>query len=177
MILPTPCESGRRSVDGRWPKGTVSQPTCCGTNDPPARNRACERRRPNPDLGRCFASYLGAQIEITQMLGMITQWHVVGPFHNRDRSGFETIFAPEQVVDLKVSYQGKSGSVSWQSMQSDDRFGMVDLNQPYPGYLKEVTAYAYHDFYSSEERPAQLRLGCKNASEDMSNGEFVFWLR
>ena len=21
-------------------------------------------------------------------------------------------------------------------MQSDDRFGMVDLNQPYPGYLK-----------------------------------------
>jgi len=117
---------------------------------------------------------LGAQIEITQMLGMITQWHVVGPFHNRDRSGFETIFAPEQGVDLKVSYQGKSGEVSWQSMQSDDRFGMVDLNQPYPGYLKEVTAYAYHDFHSSEERPAQLRLGCKNAWKIWLNGEFIF---
>jgi hypothetical protein len=117
---------------------------------------------------------LGAQIEITQMLGMITQWHVVGPFHNRDRSGFETIFAPEQGVDLKVSYQGKSGEVSWQSMQSDDRFGMVDLNQPYPGYLKEVTAYAYHNVYSSEERPAQLRLGCKNAWKIWLNGEFIF---
>ena len=86
----TPAESGRRSVDGRWPKGTVSQPTCCGTNDPPARNRACERRQI-----RILADALqdlGAQIEITQMLGMITQWHVVGPFHNHDRSGFETIF-------------------------------------------------------------------------------------
>jgi hypothetical protein len=51
---------------------------------------------------------------------------------------------------------------------------MVDLNQPYPGYLKEVTAYAYHDFHSSEERPAQLRLGCKNAWKIWLNGEFIF---
>ena len=74
--------------------------------------------------------------------------------------------SPEQVVDLKVLSR-EVGEVSWQSMQSDDRFGMVDLSQPYPGYLKEVTAYAYHDF-SRVKSVRSIEAGMQERLEDMA---------
>ena len=50
---------------------------------------------------------------------------------------------------------------------------MVDFNEPY-GALKEVTGYARTTFISSSDRPAELRLGCKNAWKIWLNGELVF---
>ncbi|NBQ23336.1 MAG: hypothetical protein EBU26_03555 [Verrucomicrobia bacterium] len=117
---------------------------------------------------------LGAEINVARLLGMLTDWQVIGPFHNKDRSGFDTVFPPEIGLDLKASYQGKTDKVSWRSIQSDDSFGMVDLNQPYPGYLKEVTAYAYHAFESDQEQEVELRLGCKNAWKIWLNGQWLF---
>ena len=45
--------------------------------------------------------------------------------------------------------------------------------KPY-GKLKEVTGYAYHEFESTEARPAELRLGCKNAWKVWLNGKLLF---
>ena len=50
---------------------------------------------------------------------------------------------------------------------------MVDFNEPY-GALKEVTGYAQTEFISASARPAELRLGCKNAWKIWLNGELVF---
>ena len=50
---------------------------------------------------------------------------------------------------------------------------MVDFNEPY-GALKEVTGYAQTEFISASDRPAELRLGCKNAWKIWLNGELVF---
>ena len=113
-------------------------------------------------------------VDIPRLLGFITDWRVIGPFHNLDRSGFDTVFPPEQTLDFGSTYPGKSGDVSWSLLESDDRFGMVDVNKAYPGLLKEVTAYAHHAFYSDTDRTAQLRLGCKNAWKIWFNGELLF---
>ena len=113
-------------------------------------------------------------VHIPHMLGFITDWRVIGPFHNLDRSGFDTVFPPERALDFGATYAGKSGDVSWSVLESDDRFGMVDVNKAYPGLLKEVTAYAHHAFYSDTDRTAQLRLGCKNAWKIWFNGELLF---
>src|SRR5690606_21486218 len=39
---------------------------------------------------------------------------------------------------------------------------------------KQVVGYGYTEFQSAEERPAELRLGCKNAWKIWFNGEFLF---
>ena len=113
-------------------------------------------------------------VDIPNLLGFITDWRVVGPFHNLNRSGFEAVFPPEKELLLDETYDGKSAEVSWKSLESDDRFGMVNINEAYDGYQKEVTAYAHHAFISDEARPVQLRLGCKNAWKVWLNGEFLF---
>ncbi len=116
----------------------------------------------------------GHLVDIPALLGFITHWNVIGPFHNLEGDGFDTSFPPENEMELKHSYDGKLGEVRWKSFSTEDRLGMVDINQAYKGYLKEVTAYAHHTFISETARPVQLRLGCKNAWKVWLNGELLF---
>ncbi|MDB4632767.1 hypothetical protein OAG35_02675, partial [bacterium] len=66
-----------------------------------------------------------------------------------------------------------AGKVSWSRLATSDNYGMVDVNKAY-GPLKEVTAYAFTEYESPSDQPAQLRLGCKNAWKIWLNGELVF---
>jgi hypothetical protein len=106
-------------------------------------------------------------------------WHVIGPFDNRKRAGFDTAFPPEDGVDLTAEYEGpevKAGEKSvakWTPFTSSSQFGMVDFNKPV-GMFKEVTGYAFTTFDSPEEREAELRLGCKNAWKVWCNGRLLF---
>jgi hypothetical protein len=74
---------------------------------------------------------------------------------------------------LSASYDGMDGKVKWQGYSTGDEYGMVDFNKPY-GDLKEVTGYAQTEFVSGINRPAELRLGCKNAWKIWLNGELIF---
>lgn len=116
---------------------------------------------------------LGQSVDLQRHFGFLTNWQIVGPFHNKERGGFTAEFPPEKEVDLSATYQGKDGEVRWQALQSDDAYGKVDINKPF-GKLKEVTAFAYHVFEAEEARPAELRLGCKNAWKVWHNGKLLF---
>lgn len=122
---------------------------------------------------------LGETVDLPRHFGFLMDWQVIGPFENKGRAGFETIFPPEQSIDLAASYPGKeikSGQdpvVRWQPWTSNSEFGVVDLNKPL-GMLKEVTGYATTTYHSAEARPAELRLGCKNAWKLWLNGKPVF---
>jgi hypothetical protein len=116
---------------------------------------------------------LGTKIDLPRHFGFITQWHVVGPFDNRDRNGFDTAFAPETEVDFNQVLEGKSGPVRWQPFTSEHEYGKVNLNKPL-GMQKEATAYAAATFHSDSDRPAELRLGTKNAWKVWLNGEYLF---
>ena len=116
---------------------------------------------------------LKEKVDLSRHFGFLTNWQVIGPFHNSERKGFAEVFPPEKEVDLKASYEGKESEVTWQALSTDDPYGKVDFNKPY-GKLKEVTGYAYHEFDAGEARPAELRLGCKNAWKIWLNGKLVF---
>ena len=116
---------------------------------------------------------LKEKVDLPRHFGFLTNWQVIGPFHNSERKGFAEVFPPEKEVDLNASYQGKESKVTWQALSTDDPYGKVDFNKPY-GKLKEVTGYAYHEFDARENRPAELRLGCKNAWKIWLNGKLVF---
>jgi len=116
---------------------------------------------------------LGREVNLTRHFGFLVDWQMAGPFHNKDRAGFVAVFGPEKNADLSASYNGMDGKVKWRAYSTDDEYGMVDFNKPY-GDLKEVTGYAQTEFVSANDRPAELRLGCKNAWKIWFNGELVF---
>ncbi|MEE2947894.1 MAG: hypothetical protein VX392_06225 [Verrucomicrobiota bacterium] len=116
---------------------------------------------------------LSREVNLTRHFGFLVDWQLAGPFHNKDRAGFAAAFGPEKNAALSASYDGLNGKVMWQPYSTDDEYGMVDFNKPY-GDLKEVTGYAQTEFVSATDRPAQLRIGCKNAWKIWLNSELVF---
>ncbi len=115
----------------------------------------------------------GQEVDLPEHFGFLMHWSVIGPFDNTERKGFETAFPPESEIDLGAEYDGKDGKVRWSNFATSDEYGMVDINKAF-GELKEVTAYAYGEYTSATDQPAELRLGCKNAWKIWLNGEFIF---
>ncbi len=116
---------------------------------------------------------LGQAVDLPRHFGFLTHWSVIGPFDNTERAGFDEVFPPEGEIALRGEYEGKAGKVRWQDFVTADEYGMVDVNKAF-GELKEVTAYAYTEYESPSDQPAELRLGCKNAWKIWLNGELVF---
>lgn len=113
---------------------------------------------------------LGVKVDLPRHYGFITDWQIIGPFDNRNKVGFDAIYAPEKEFKSDGSYPGKDVQVSWKAYHTDDKFGLVDLNQ---GLGKNMGAvgYAYAEFYSDTDRPADIRLGCINANKVWFNGQ------
>ncbi len=116
---------------------------------------------------------LGESVDLPKLFGFLMQWKVIGPFDNTDGKGFTAVFPPEKQIDLAAEYDGKSGKVRWKDYTTKNDFGMVDINTVYEP-LKSVTAYAYTEFVSDKARPAELRLGCKNAWKVWFNGKLLW---
>lgn len=121
----------------------------------------------------------GETVDLPRHFGFLMDWHLIGPFDNRKRAGFDMAFPPENAVDLAAEYEGremKPGEKSvakWIPYTSSSQFGTIDFNKPV-GMFKEVTGYAYTSFNCPEERDAELRLGCKNAWKVWCNGQLLF---
>ncbi|HEV7406610.1 MAG TPA: hypothetical protein VGO11_26905 [Chthoniobacteraceae bacterium] len=116
---------------------------------------------------------LGAPVDLAKQFGFVMKWDVVGPFENKERTGFEKVFPPEKEIRLDATYEGAGKPVKWRPFTSTDDYGKIDLNKPL-GMLKEVTGYAVTTFDSPTEREAEIRLGCKDAWKIWVNGEFLF---
>ncbi len=116
---------------------------------------------------------LGESVNLITQFGWVTAWKIIGPFDNTAQAGFERVFPPETEVRLDAEYDGKSGKVSWHDFEATDEYGKVDFNKALAA-AKEVTGFAFSEFHSDRERPAELRLGCKNGWKLWWNGQFVF---
>ena len=116
---------------------------------------------------------LGQPVALPAVFGWVQNWKVIGPFDSTRGAGFEKVYPPEQHVDLAGELDGKSAKLRWLDYQATGDYGLVDLNKPC-GALKEVTGYAYTEFYADKARPVELRLGCKNAWKVWLNGKFLF---
>lgn len=116
---------------------------------------------------------LGHPADLVRILGFVTRWKVIGPFDNTGRAGFEKVFPPETELRFDAEYDGKEGKVRWKDFETRHEAGMVDFNKAYAP-LKEVTGYAFAEFYSETARPAELRLGCKNGWKIWFNGRYLF---
>jgi hypothetical protein len=115
----------------------------------------------------------GEAVDLDAVFGWVTRWRVIGPFDNTGLTGFDRVYPPETELRFAAEYEGKSGKVRWLEATTVPGLGKLDLNRSF-GAAKEVTGYAVAEFHADQPRPAQLRLGCKNAWKVWFNGRFLF---
>ncbi len=120
---------------------------------------------------------LGQAVDLPRHFGFLLHWKVVGPFDNSDEKGYDTVYPPEQKLDLAASYEGKNcpgkqGPVKWIDFSTTHKFGLVDLNKALCE-VKEVLAYATTEFVSPDSREVEFRLATYSAVKLWLNGKLI----
>ena len=116
---------------------------------------------------------LDKQVDLPKHFGFLMSWKLIAPFGNADRAGFDTVYAPEKELKFDASYEGKAKEAKWVDFTSKDEYGKIDFNKPF-GMEKSAVGYAATDFFSETDRPAEIRIGCKNGWKVWLNGELLF---
>ncbi len=111
-------------------------------------------------------------VDLQTHFGFLTHWKLIGPFDNAEKKGYPVEYPPERVVDFSATYEGKTGPVSWIDHQTQDDYGMVDLNKALGKHMGAV-AYAAAEYESPREQNVELRLGCINANKLWLNGKLL----
>ncbi len=120
---------------------------------------------------------LGGKVDLPRHFGFLLDWHVIAPFDNANKKGFDVVYSPEQdanrLIDTDATHVGKLPNLKWKNTASEERFGIVDLNDIYPDKYKGAIAYAHTTFESSSAQDVQIRLGCINANKIWLNGKLL----
>lgn len=113
---------------------------------------------------------MGDEVNLAEHFGFITTWNLIGPFDNVDKKGFAVAYPPESEVVLNKAYSGKTDEVQWIEHTTDQKYGMVNLNEAI-GKNMGAAAYAYAEFNSPTDRTVDLRLGSICAAKLWLNGD------
>lgn len=116
---------------------------------------------------------LGKQVDLPRHFGFLMSWKMIAPFSNAERAGFDTAYPPEKELKFDAAYEGRGKEAKWVDFTSKDEYGKIDFNKPF-GMEKSVVGYAAADFLSTEDRAAEIRIGCKNGWKVWLNGELLF---
>jgi hypothetical protein len=115
---------------------------------------------------------LGQTVNLPEHFGFVRSWHLIGPFDNSNKGGFDVAYPPEKEIDLSARYKGKEGEVKWFPHTTTDQYGIVDLNKAIGKHMGAV-GYAFCEFESDQARDAELRLGCINGNKVWLNGKLL----
>ncbi len=119
--------------------------------------------------------------DIVKHFNFVTKWHIVGPFDGPKASGFATTYTPEEGVDLKASYKGKtSDAITWKAVDTnaiteagEKDYCLVDLAKEI-GKHKDSVAYAYAVVEVPGDTPLEFRGATQNGIKFFLNGKKVF---
>ncbi len=121
----------------------------------------------------------GEAVNIQKHFGFLSQWMVIGPFDNKEEKGFAVAYTPETTaaegkpLDPAAEYDGQLGKVKWQSVATEDDYGVLDIAKQIQNY-KGSLMYASTTWKSDREQNLELRLGTPNAWKLWVNGKLVF---
>lgn len=115
----------------------------------------------------------GEEIDIRRHFGFLSEWKVIGPFDNKEEKGFPVAYPPESELNFDAEYDGQLGKVQWQSLATQDDYGVVDIGKQIQNYKGSVM-YAATSYQSADAKSVELRLGTPNAWKLWVNGELAF---
>jgi tetratricopeptide (TPR) repeat protein len=117
----------------------------------------------------------GAEARIDE-LGYVRDFHVVGPFDNEGKAGFDRADAPEQLLtgpfDAEARFEGKEREVAMRVYPNVSAYGYVNLDAVLRPY-ENVCGYAFTTVTSDEAKPLGLWVGGGGATKVWWNGELV----
>jgi WD40 repeat protein len=99
----------------------------------------------------------------------LVNWQVVGPFAaGAEEAGLGQAFPPEERVDLKAEYAGKTGPVRWSATTANDK-QFVSL--PAEG---QVVSYAFVEIESPRDQQGLVLLGSDDGAKVWVNGKLAY---
>ncbi len=111
--------------------------------------------------------------DVIKSTGFITehQWMILGPFDNAGGIGFNKAYITEDTteIDLKATYKGLNGNISWKKCKDDVLNGYVSLGED----INWGAAYAYATVSSPDEREVQFKYSGDDQSKVWVNGKQV----
>lgn len=116
---------------------------------------------------------LDVDVNLQKHFGLLTQWKVIGPFDNKDTKAFDIAYPPETELDFSATYEGVEGDVQWQTIDTEDPMGSVDIAKSIGPY-KGAVMYMYSEYASPAQQEVYFRLATANAWKLWVNGELVF---
>ncbi len=100
-------------------------------------------------------------------------WHVAGPFDNGEAdAGLDKAFPPEKGIDLKATYDGKSGKVGWRVVKPNAQ-GYVDLKEFLGADSANAVSYLYREVESPADQEVTVLLGTDDGAKLWVNGGLV----
>ncbi|HLQ43208.1 MAG TPA: hypothetical protein VK137_00650 [Planctomycetaceae bacterium] len=116
---------------------------------------------------------LREEVDLKRHFGFLTDWQFIGPFDNVGLKGFDTVYPPEERLDLAAKLEGQKGPVAWESFSTDDEYGIFNIAKTIAPH-KGAAMYAVTEFHSPTDRIVEFRLGTPNAWKLWLNGKQLF---
>jgi HEAT repeat protein len=117
---------------------------------------------------------LGSSIDAGSRNGFVTHWWVIGPFpSDKDYNGTDTIFFPEEGVDLAAEQKLGNRTLKWRHEHSLDPEGIMDYASMFR-QNQNVLCYAYAEATLDGPVEARLHLGSDDSLVVWINGEEVY---
>lgn len=126
-------------------------------------------------LVRLASTMQGASLpdEFLNLLGVVRNWKVIGPFDWRDDKDWTTPFVGEPDVNPAELVMYGEKQLEWKPVAGDGAIGTVDLIGAL-GQVERCFGYAYAEVNVPEAIDAQIRLGSDDGNQVWLNGKQVF---
>lgn len=111
-------------------------------------------------------------VDVHRHLGMVTQWHAIGPFAGQDQRGAATAFPPETHVDLTQSLAGRDGEVKWTSVELAKGETFLDLRKSIAA-TDDAVAYLTATVRLEKEQEVEILGGADDNLQVWVNGQKV----
>lgn len=104
--------------------------------------------------------------------GFLTDWILIAPFGNTDKSGFGEVYGPELELDFSKPSKGIDREVSWRRLPGYNYNGTVPLGD-YIDPSENASAYLATFIHSGVETDAVLRCSFSGSHKVWLNGEQI----
>jgi hypothetical protein len=125
----------------------------------------------HPEAGGAEFGFVGSALSPSRP-HFIRDWNLIGPFAAPDMSHLQTVFQPEQEIDLSKTYPGMGGrNIGWTPVTAPESgwVRLEDLISP----KEQVLAYGLSYVYTEEARETQLLIGSDDGVRIWLNGRLV----
>lgn len=110
--------------------------------------------------------------EFYDKIGAVTQWRLIGPFHNVSGAGYDRVFAPRTEDDTAAVYDGLSGvKIRWHTPTLYRNDYWIDYARYYPTVRAAFYATTY--VWSEVEQRVHVRIGTSGGFKIILNDSLV----